>query len=175
MALLIQFPVSPPAWLCEELIAKAKSAANQNEIPIAAGIYQLKKTLSTEIEWQLVNTQINQTIQKKNPLAHCEVLAIDAAKQILNVEYLTDLALVTTLEPCLYCSGAILLSRIAAVYYFAPSTKGIRLTDVLDLSMKRKAKGLIAGVSNHLPEVHQVESHSKPAQQLLSDFFAKQR
>lgn len=172
---MIQFPVSPPVWLCEELLAKAKSAANQNEIPIAAGIYRLKNALSTEIEWQLVTTQINQTIQKKNPLAHCETLAIDSAKQILNVEYLTDLALVTTLEPCLYCSGAILLSRIAAVYYFAPSNKGIRLTDILDLSMKRKAKGFTAGVSNHLPEVHQVENYSKTSQQLLSEFFAKKR
>lgn len=175
MASSIPFPDSPPAWLCEELLARAKSAADQNEIPIATGLYKLEEILPSVMEWHSITIQINQTIQNKNPLAHSEILAIESAQQLLKTDYLREFVLVSTLEPCLYCSGAILLSRMSAVYYFAESNKGIRLTDVLNLSLSRKANQNTAGVSNHHPEIYQVENYSQQAKELLSVFFAKQR
>ncbi|MBW7859098.1 MAG: hypothetical protein H3C43_12590, partial [Leptonema sp. (in: Bacteria)] len=58
---------------------------------------------------------------------------------------------------------------------FAESNKGIRLTDVLNVSISRKANRYTSGVSNHLPEVQQVENYSTASKELLSSFFAKQR
>jgi len=160
----------PPAFLCDELIDIAHKAGEEGEVPIAAGLYRI-----TDTNWQTICLAVNQTISMKNPLAHAEILVIDKARQLLQTEYLTELRLVTTLEPCLHCTGAIVLSRINAVHFFAPSAKGIRLSDIMSLSLTNKKNQTDGGFANHHPSVFTVDSYQQKAKQLLEDFFAKRR
>ncbi|PJZ71095.1 cytidine deaminase [Leptospira perolatii] len=55
---------------------------------------------------------------------HSEVLALAKAKELLKSRYLHDCLLLTTLEPCLMCSGSILLSRIPKVAYLLAAKQG---------------------------------------------------
>lgn len=55
---------------------------------------------------------------------HSEILAVSKAKDASGQRYLTNCILITTLEPCLLCTGHILLSRLSEVYYFLPAKPG---------------------------------------------------
>ena len=58
-----------------------------------------------------------------DPTAHAEVLAITQAANHLKSWRLEDTQLYVTLEPCPMCSGAIILARIAEVYFGATDPK----------------------------------------------------
>jgi tRNA(adenine34) deaminase len=167
----IEYPASPPDWICERLLLEAERAAQNDEIPIAAGLYRYDGDAS----WQEISIAANATITRKDPLAHAEMLVIDDVRRRLNLEYLNGFVLVSSLEPCLYCTGALLLTRIDAVYYFARSDKGIRLCDAMDLSLTHKARGEKAGSSNHHPEILPVDSMAERSALLLERFFKQKR
>src|SRR5699024_9786022 len=57
-------------------------------------------------------------------ITHAEILAIDEANRIIDNWRLEECALFVTVEPCVMCSGAIVLSRIPYVYYGASDYKG---------------------------------------------------
>jgi len=58
----------------------------------------------------------NRTRQQNNPLAHAEKLILDQA-QNLGLKFLQEYTLYISLEPCLMCSGAIILARVGRVVY----------------------------------------------------------
>lgn len=61
---------------------------------------------------------------ESNPLLHAEMLALDAAfKMNVKREDLHRFTLYVTLEPCVMCSAAIMLSRIGRVVYAARDNK----------------------------------------------------
>ena len=57
-------------------------------------------------------------------LGHAELKAIEIASQKLGSWRLVDCTLVSTLEPCVMCAGAIVQSRIANLVYGATDPKG---------------------------------------------------
>lgn len=61
---------------------------------------------------------------EQSPSAHAEMLAIQEASEYLNSWRLEDTTLYVTLEPCVMCSGAIVMSRIPHVVYGASDPKG---------------------------------------------------
>lgn len=95
-------------------LEEARIAASCGEVPIGAVI--------TKGE-QIIARAHNLTENKKSPLAHAEVLVISQASLILNDKRLTSCTLYVTLEPCLMCSGAILLSRIKNLFYGSRDSK----------------------------------------------------
>ena len=58
-----------------------------------------------------------------NPLGHAEVLALAAAARALAAPRLDGCTLYVTLEPCLMCLGAAVVSRVARVVFAARSAK----------------------------------------------------
>lgn len=174
------FPALPPDALCQRVLEQAEHAFSMGEIPIAAAIIRrypeaISQKQSDVGEWECLGLASNLTATERDPLAHAEIQAIRQARQRLQREYLSDCALITSLEPCLFCSGALLLSRIGAIYYFTGADKGIRLQDVISLSADNKTMGLRAGVSNHHPVIIQVERMAEPARALLGRFFQGRR
>lgn len=123
----------------------------------------------------MLSMESNRTAGMRSPLAHAELRAIEAARARMKTEYLNDAAIVTTLEPCLFCTGALLLSRIGAIYFFSRSDKGIRLNDIIDLSQSNKRAGLREGVSNHHPEIIPVTAFEPESRLLLENFFRQRR
>lgn len=73
---------------------------------------------------RLISSGFNSVEQELNPLKHSEILAIESALNVLNEKYLTDCILMTALEPCVLCAGAIIRVRIPEVLYFLPAKPG---------------------------------------------------
>jgi len=133
-------------------LKEAKSAYEEEEIPIGAVIVHNNKVISKGH---------NQSQRLNDATAHAEMIAITSAQNKLGSKYLNECELYVTLEPCMMCSGAIHLSKInKVVYALDDKEKGY-----LKKSKKELNKKLVI-VSNIL------ESESK---NLLESFFFKLR
>jgi tRNA(adenine34) deaminase len=62
-------------------------------------------------------------MQRHDPTAHAEVLALRAAGEALGDWRLEDCDLYVTLEPCPMCAGALVLARIRRCIFGASSHK----------------------------------------------------
>lgn len=93
----------------EALVAKSKG-----EVPIGAIIVKNGK---------IISKAHNLRETKMNSLKHAEIIAIDKACKKLNNFRLEECELYVTVEPCLMCAGAIVLSRIDKVYFGARDDK----------------------------------------------------
>ncbi|MDE2874541.1 MAG: tRNA adenosine(34) deaminase TadA [Gemmatimonadota bacterium] len=65
----------------------------------------------------------NRTVERRDPTAHAELVAIRAAARRLGDWRLTGCTLYTTLEPCAQCAGAIVLARIPSLVFGAHDPK----------------------------------------------------
>lgn len=61
----------------------------------------------------------NMVEQNNQPTAHAELIALEAAAKHLGTNNLSECTLVTTLEPCGMCSGAIAHYRVGLVVFGA--------------------------------------------------------
>ena len=71
-----------------------------------------------------------------NALAHAEILAINEACNKLNSWRLDECELYVTLEPCPMCAGAIINSRIRAVYLGRMDSKAVHAVQLWTCSEK---------------------------------------
>lgn len=95
-------------------IREAERALAINEVPIGCVIVH---------EGQIIGKAHNQRELLQDPTAHAEILAITQAAAHLRSWRLEGAKLYVTLEPCPMCAGAIILARIAEVYFGAPDPK----------------------------------------------------
>lgn len=95
-------------------LLEAIKAKNKKEVPIGAIIVKNGK---------IISRAHNLRETKKNSLYHAEIIAIDKACKKLKNFRLEDCEMYVTIEPCLMCAGAIVLSRIKKVYIGAPDDK----------------------------------------------------
>lgn len=94
---------------------EGKSAGARGEVPVGAVIVR---------GGEVIARAGNEIIQRKDPTAHAEMLAIQRASLQLGNERLLECDLYVTLEPCTMCAGAISLARIRRVYFGARDEKG---------------------------------------------------
>ena len=66
----------------------------------------------------------NRILERRDPTAHAEMLAMRTAAAVLCNERLIGTTLYVTLEPCAMCAGAISLARVARVVFAAEDPKG---------------------------------------------------
>ena len=151
-----QYPFQDYQYRAFEAAYKEAQAAFENdEVPVGAAIIYQQNILTSER---------NRIVELRDPTAHAELLAIKKAASLIQNERLNECELVTTLEPCAMCSGAIILARIPVVYYLAEDEKLPALRSVCAL------KG-----HNHIPEMHYVNAHEFAAKELLQKFFKNKR
>ncbi|MBF0840302.1 MULTISPECIES: tRNA adenosine(34) deaminase TadA [Mammaliicoccus] len=96
-------------------IEEAKKAWKMDEVPIGAIVVY---------KGEIIGRGHNLRENEQSPSAHAEMLAIQEASEYLNSWRLEDTTLYVTLEPCVMCSGAIVMSRIPHVVYGASDPKG---------------------------------------------------
>jgi len=89
-------------------LKEAEKAFEKDEVPIGAVIVHNGK---------IVGRGHNQTETLNDATAHAEMIAITSASATLGSKYLDECELFVTAEPCLMCSGAILLSRLPKIYF----------------------------------------------------------
>jgi tRNA(adenine34) deaminase len=94
---------------------EARIAAGKDEVPVGALVIQGD---------QIVARAHNLREAQQSPSAHAELLALQEASQRLGSWRLVDCVLVTTLEPCVMCAGALIQARIKTLVYGASDPKG---------------------------------------------------
>ncbi|WP_053040774.1 tRNA adenosine(34) deaminase TadA [Staphylococcus haemolyticus] len=96
-------------------IEEAKKAQKLGEVPIGAIIVKNNEVIASA-------HNLRETAQL--PTAHAEHIAIERASKVLGSWRLEGCTLYVTLEPCVMCAGAIVMSRIPKVVYGATDPKG---------------------------------------------------
>jgi len=92
--------------------ARAEEAFEAGEVPVGAALV---------VDGRVVASDRNRVVELHDPAAHAETLVLTAAARG-GVE-LRGATLYVTLEPCVMCSGAIVLSRLKTVVYAADDAK----------------------------------------------------
>ncbi len=114
----------------------ARAAAVREEIPVGAVIVMDGETLAEAH---------NETIHRRDPTAHAELLAIQRALQRVDEDRLPFATLYVTLEPCAQCAGAIVLAKVGRVVFGAQDLRVGMAGSVYDLLRHPRL--------NHRPEV----------------------
>ncbi|MEU3020495.1 MULTISPECIES: nucleoside deaminase [unclassified Nocardiopsis] len=106
-----------------------------------------------------------------DPTGHAEVLALRAAAEARGEWRLSGCTLVVTLEPCVMCAGATVLSRVDRLVYGARDAKAGAVGSMWDLVRDPR--------QNHRPEVVPPDLISEDiadrCSELLVGFFARRR
>ena len=100
--------------MMKEALLEAKKSFEKGEVPVGAVLVR---------EQKIIARASNQMEELKDPSAHAEVLAIRSGAQVFGDWRLLETTLYTTLEPCLMCSGALLLARVGRVVWGAPDLR----------------------------------------------------
>jgi tRNA(adenine34) deaminase len=139
-------------------LGQAREASRINEVPVGAVIVSGGQ--------QILSQAHNLRESTQNPVAHAEILAIEAACKKTGSWRLPDATIYITLEPCVMCMGAVVNSRIKRVVFGAPDPKagavvsnfGIGLDDTL----------------NHRPEITRSVLEDE-CSLILKEFFGQLR
>lgn len=135
--------------------AEALQAHGENEVPVGSAVIH---------NGELIASAHNRIVQENNPTAHAELSAIALACKAAGSERLPGAILVSTLEPCVMCSGAALLARFAEVHVLALDDKLPALRRVLGMEGH-----------NHRLSVIPHERKEYPSSDLLRAFFQARR
>jgi tRNA(adenine34) deaminase len=135
----------------------ARAAAVREEVPIGAVIVADGETLAEAH---------NETIQRRDPTAHAELLAIHRALHRAGQDRLLFATLYVTLEPCAQCAGAIVLAKVGRVVYGAADQRVGMAGSVYDLLRHPRL--------NHRPEVVG-GLFAEDSAELLKRFFQARR
>lgn len=136
-----------------EAIKEAHKALALGEVPIGAVIVN---------NGQIVGRGHNLRETTQNAITHAEMIAIQEACQSIGSWRLENCQLYVTLEPCVMCSGAIVLSRVAEVYYGARDAKGGAVESLYEMLTDERL--------NHRVKVETGLLEAECGQ-LLTDFF----
>lgn len=98
-----------------EALTLARTAAQRGEVPVGAIVV---------IDNRIVGFGYNRRESTQSPLAHAELIAIEAAREQIGFWRLEESELYVTLEPCIMCCGAIVQTRIGRVVFGARDPKG---------------------------------------------------
>lgn len=93
---------------------EAKKSLLNEDIPVGALIIK---------DGKIISKAHNEKELRKDATKHAEILAIERACKKLKTWHLDDCVLMTTMEPCLMCSGAIIQSRIKKIIYGVDNEK----------------------------------------------------
>ncbi len=137
-------------------LSQAERALGEAEVPVGAVITYKKK---------IIAQAHNQIECLNDPTAHAEMIAITQAASFLKSKWLKGCSLYVTIEPCLMCAGALVLSRIDKIIFGAEDPKtgafGSKI-DINTLKLNHKIK-IERGVL------------SKECAKILQEFFKEKR
>ena len=114
----------------------ARAASVREEVPVGAVIIA---------EGEVLGEAHNETVQRRDPTAHAEMLALHRALQKVGEDRLLFTTLHVTLEPCAQCAGAIGLAKVGRVVFGAYDARCGMAGSVYDLLRDPRL--------NHRPEV----------------------
>jgi tRNA(adenine34) deaminase len=93
-----------------QALALALEAERAGEVPVGAVVV---------VDDQVVGTGRNSPVERSDPSAHAEILAMREAAHSAGNYRLENATLYVTLEPCVMCAGALVTARIATLVFGA--------------------------------------------------------
>ena len=114
----------------------ARAASVREEIPVGAVVIA---------DGDILAEAHNETVQRRDPTAHAELLALHRALQSVGEDRLLMATMYVTLEPCAQCAGAIVLAKVGRVVFGAYDSRCGMVGSVYDLLRHPRL--------NHRPEV----------------------
>jgi len=138
-------------------IELAKEAMENDEVPVGAVIVK---------DGKIIAEGTNYKERLNNATRHAEIVAIDEACKKLNNWWLENCEMYVTLEPCSMCAGAMINSRIKALYFGAYDEKSGAFVSKINLFKE--------GLFNHDIEVSGGYLKEE-CSALLSSFFSTKR
>ena len=100
-------------WM-ELALAEARRAEEHGDVPIGCVV---------ERHGEVIGTGRNERERRGDPTAHAEVLALRDAAAAVGSWRLDGATVVSTLEPCPMCAGALLAARVGRVVFGAADPK----------------------------------------------------
>jgi tRNA(adenine34) deaminase len=108
----------------ERALELARRAASAGEVPVGAVVVH---------EGVILGEAHNQTLVRRDPTAHAELLALRLALVQAGADRLPGATLYVTLEPCAQCAGSIVLAKVGRVVFGAWDEKAGMAGSVGDL------------------------------------------
>lgn len=105
-------------------LEQARRAMTHDDVPVGAVIVR---------DGVVVAQGRNRREVDQDPTAHAEIVALRAASSAIGNWHLEGCTLVVTLEPCVMCAGAIVLSRLDRVVFGATDPKAGAVCSVMRL------------------------------------------
>jgi tRNA(adenine34) deaminase len=143
--------------LMQAALDEARAAEAAGEVPIGAVIL---------FDNQIIARGQNRVLRDNDPTAHAEIIALRAAAQSIGNYRLTGCTLVSTLEPCAMCAGAMIHARIDRLVFAGDDPKA-------------GAAGSVLSVLNHAALNHQMVLERgllvEESAALLREFFQRRR
>ncbi len=162
----------PPPEFAETAWSLALKAAAQGEVPVGSVIFTCSSPDSPDESEKcvMIAANHNRILELRDPTAHSEMLVLRDAAKHFRSERIPDAYMITSLEPCLMCTGAIVLSRIKTVFYFVSEKKGMGMQKVISASERDPSMRL-----NHYPELIHLPEYEEKSAGLLRSFFRAKR
>jgi tRNA(Arg) A34 adenosine deaminase TadA len=139
-----------------EALLEAKKAFDKNEVPVGAVVVHKN---------EIIARAHNNRVETKNFYGHAEFLALIEASKVIGDWRLEDCDVYVTLEPCPMCAGAMIQSRIHALYYGAIDLKSGAIESKLKINDLKL---------NHKMHIHSGIKQDESSE-LLKNFFKKIR
>ena len=137
---------------------EAEAAGKRGEVPVGA--------MLVGPDGELLAGDGNRIVERRDPTAHAEMLAIREACRKLSSERLSGHDLYVTLEPCTMCAGAISFARLRRLYFGAADEKGGAVVNGV--------RFFTSPTCHHVPDIYPGMAESDAAL-LLKDFFRERR
>lgn len=141
----------------EMALEEARAAAMRGEVPVGAVIVR---------DGIVLARAGNRTIERDDPTAHAEMLAIRAAAESAGSQRLSGADLYVTLEPCAMCAAAISFARVRRLYFGASDPKSG--------AVESGVRFFGDPTCHHVPDVYGGMAEDE-AGGLLRDFFRARR
>jgi tRNA(adenine34) deaminase len=139
-------------------LACARAAGERGEVPVGA--------LVVGASGEVLASAGNGPIERRDPTAHAEILALRAAGEKTDNYRLPGTTLYVTLEPCAMCASALVHARVARLVFGARDPKNGACGSVMDLVRDPRANHRIDVVEGVL---------AADASALLKEFFRERR
>jgi tRNA(adenine34) deaminase len=138
-------------------LALAREAGDAGEVPVGAVIV---------LNDRVIGRGHNSPIERDDPTAHAEILAIREAAAAIGNYRLEGATLYSTIEPCVMCAGAAVNARVSRLVFGA---RDLRFGGV-----RSKFRLADSDLLNHRITIEEGVLGAECAE-LLQDFFAPRR
>lgn len=120
-------------------LSEAEKAKEECEVPVGAVIV---------FDERAIASAHNEIIKTNNQIKHAELIAIEKASKYFNNWRLDNCDIYVTIEPCIMCMGAIILSRFKRLIYGSPN----KITGVFSSDYKINKEKLKIDIINGILE-----------------------